>query len=127
MTYARQSIKQAIFFTLLPLVLTCSWAEMKTLSQSSATDRPEGSLCFESYAPATPPGQDRHKVLVIDKAIRVPVLGKFPRTLADHLDLQKKHQIQLVEEGKVLDTWTFRFKPNTTMMNFWRSKGYWHV
>jgi len=102
-------------------------AENNTSASGEVSGRQEGSVCFASYAPATPPHYDRDAVLIINEGPPAPVLGEFPRVLADHLDLEKKHRIKLVRGRDVLKRWTFRFKPNMLMMTLRRSKGYWHL
>ena len=87
-----------------------------------------GSVCFVIYAPKQLIEKlDRQAVITIDGVHQSPLLGKSPRIIANDLDLRKKHVVKVKLGDQVWFSDTFRFKPNSTLMNLWRGGGNWHL
>ena len=111
------------------------------LSTGLSWSEETGKICYVAWAPKAIDPIDYRAVLVLDGKETMSMInkpnasapntlygvGKFPMIMAEGLDLAAPHMIELKADGKTWETWTFRFKGPSHMINFWRSAGYWHL
>lgn len=98
------------------------------IAASAAANDRLGQVCFgDNLAKPFSEHTDRLYLTIDDSEKRY-----FNRThagpVADHLDLQRDHLIQVYFDDRIVASWILNFtKLNTQSVVIWRSSGAWHM
>jgi len=87
----------------------------------------DGSVCLGPYLAFF--DETPHLSLVVDNSEEKIVFNHAePRIVARGLDPQKRHKIRVFYDSTVVETLPISFvKLKTSMVDVWRSPGYWHL